>query len=63
MDEVVRQELCFTRYLDPASVGKHPPITPWNRMKVRKWIEQDFPASLRSIPAGWLPRLGAGEAY
>ncbi len=63
MDEVVRQELSFTRYLDPASTGKHPPITPWNRMKVRKWVEQDFPASLRSIPPGWLPRLGAGETY
>ncbi len=63
MDEVVRQELSFARYLDPASPGRHPPITPWNRMKVRKWMQQDFPASLRAVPAGWLPRLGPGETY
>ena len=63
MDEVVRQELSFARYLDPASTGKHPPITPWNRMKVRTWVEQDFPASLRTVPLGSLPCLGAGEAY
>lgn len=63
LDEVGRQGLSLSEFLDPRAKAKYPPITPLKRMSVRRWLETDFPAFLRQIPADWLPRLAPGETY
>ena len=61
MGEVTKRGLPYRTLLN--SFDKDRSITPFDMHRIRRWYEQDFSDFLRTIPAGWLPRLPEGAIY
>lgn len=63
MAEVTDRGLTFADFANGVQADGHPPTSVFDRARVRRWFEQDFPSFLRKIPTDWLPRLPAGQSY
>ena len=63
MAEVTNRGQSFADFANGVQVDGHPVSSIFDRARVRRWFERDFPTFLGDVPADWLPRLGAGAAF
>lgn len=63
MTQVTDRGLSFTDFMNGVQTEGRPTTSIFDRARVRRWYEQEFPAFLRGIPLDYLPRLPDGETW
>ena len=55
MSEVTDRGLGFEDAMSGVGTDRHPPLSMFDKARVRKWWQQELPKMLVEIPADWLP--------
>ncbi|MGI4802256.1 MAG: hypothetical protein ACRYG8_51120 [Janthinobacterium lividum] len=63
MAQVTDRGLSFADFMNGIQKEGHPTTSIFDRARVRRWFELEFPAFLQSIPADYLPRLPDGVTW
>ncbi len=63
MAQVTDRGLTFADFIEGVQKEGHPTTSIFDRARVRRWFERDFPGFLSEIPAEYLPRLASGNVY
>jgi hypothetical protein len=63
MPKLAERRQSFAAFIGREEAAGFVPSSSFERLRVRRWWEREFPEFLRMIPAGYLPRLPAGVSY